>query len=351
MPIPQDPAAPQLPQPAPAIRQIQAQAQLHHPPGEAAYYAPSDFEDDGRGGLLEYWQILRRRKGTVLLIAFLGVLSGVLVTLPQTPVYQARTSLEVQDMNQDFMNMRQMTPVSEGGQGYTALTDIQTQIKILQSETLAERTMAKLKLTQPADLKLPVNRVTAWRRALNLPEPKPVDAHEAMLKSMAKNIKVKAAGQTRIIEVLVDSTDPALAARFANTLANEYIDQNMQARWLMTQRTGDWLGRQLDDMRIKLERSEDALQAYARQSGLMFTSEKQNVSEEKLRQLQLSLSTAQADRVGKQSRFEMATKATADTLPDVLNDSSLRELQSKLTDLRRPGSRTRRHLQAGIPAR
>ncbi len=322
----------------PEPRQLPAplrQSQLLHPPGEAAYYGPPDPEDEGRGGLLEYWQILRRRKGTVLLIAFLGTLLGVLVTLPQTPVYQARTSLEIQDLNQDFMNMRQVNPISDSGQGYTALTDIQTQIKILQSETLAERTMAKLKLNTPADLKAQPNRVDVWRKALNLPEPKPVDAREQMLKAMAKNMKVKAAGQTRIIELLVDSTDPVLATKFANTLANEFIDQNMQARWQMTQRTGDWLGRQLDDMRIKLERSEDSLQAYARQSGLMFTSEKQNVSEEKLRQLQLALSTAQADRVSMQSRYEMATRANADALPDVVDNEGLRDLQFRLTDLRR----------------
>jgi len=42
---------------------------------------------------LEYWQILRRRKGAFLFIAFLGGLSGFLITLPQTPVYQTHTSV------------------------------------------------------------------------------------------------------------------------------------------------------------------------------------------------------------------------------------------------------------------
>ena len=82
----------------------------------------------------------------------------------------------------------------------------------------------------------------------------------------------------------------------------------MEARWKMTERTGVWLTRQLDDMRVKLERSEDALQRYAQQSGLMFTSEKNSVAEEKLRQLQAELSKAQSDRVARQSRYELATK-------------------------------------------
>ena len=88
-------------------------------------------------------------------------------------------------------------------------------------------------------------------------------------------------------------------------------------------------------MRIKLERSEDGLQRYARQAGLVFTSEKTNISDEKLRQLQEQLSNVQSDRVAKQTRFEMASSAPAETLPDVLNDPGLREYQSRLTDLRR----------------
>src|SRR3954467_1094226 len=67
-------------------------------------YSPG-ADDAAPGGLLEYWNILRRRKVTVLLFAVVGTLGAILLTLPQTPVYQARTSIEIQTMNQEFMNM------------------------------------------------------------------------------------------------------------------------------------------------------------------------------------------------------------------------------------------------------
>jgi capsular exopolysaccharide synthesis family protein len=308
---------------------------------------PGRYAEQGNGqepevGLLEYWRILRRRKGTVLAIACAGLLAGFLVTLPQTPVYQARTSIEIQDLNQDFMNMRQVSPVSESST-YTALSDIQTQIKILQSDTLAERTIAKVRPTLTDVSKAPPLRANIIRSMFNLPAPSAADLQNAQLKALPGGMKVRAAGQTRIIEILVDSTDPKLAAAFANTLCNEFIVQNMEARWQMSQRTGDWLSRQLDDMRIKLERSDDALQSYARQAGLMFTSGSDNsgnnnggsVSEQKLRQLQEELSKAQADRMTQESRYELTRNAAPETLPDVLNDSNMREFQSKLTDLER----------------
>jgi len=42
------------------------------------------IEDPGASLLLEYWDILRRRKGTLVVIAFLGLVSSLLLTLPDT---------------------------------------------------------------------------------------------------------------------------------------------------------------------------------------------------------------------------------------------------------------------------
>jgi capsular exopolysaccharide synthesis family protein len=91
----------------------------------------------------------------------------------------------------------------------------------------------------------------------------------------------------------------------------------------------------MQDVRIKLEKSDDELQSYAQASGLLFTSEKDNVAEEKLRQLQEELSKARADRVTSQSRYELVFTASPESLPEVLDDPTFKDYQIKLTDLRR----------------
>ncbi|MGJ5813091.1 polysaccharide biosynthesis tyrosine autokinase [Paludibaculum fermentans] len=292
------------------------------------------MEEPDHGGLIEYWRILRRRKGTLILISGLGLLLALLVTLPQTPVYQAKTTLEILELNQDFMNMKTVQQVADGGTS-NLMTDIQTQIKILQSESLLDRVVASLKAKDVSELGRGKSRISAWRRALNLPEPTGADAQTAALRMAQRDMKVRASGQTRIVEILVDSTDAKLATDFANRLTQEYIEQNMDARWKMSQRTGEFLSKQIDEMRVKLERSEDALQEYARRNGLLFTDEKTNVTTDKLKQVQEALTKAQTDRVQKQSRWEMATTAPSDTLPDVLDDKTLQDYETKLTDLRR----------------
>lgn len=282
--------------------------------------------------LLEYWRMLRRRRGTLILAVGLGLFVAVLITLPQTPVYQAKLSLELLNLNEGFMNMKDVEQVADD-QGYSLLTDIETQIRILQSDMLLNRVVGEMKSANPGETV--TSRMASWRKLLNLPVDDSESGVEPPLAMAKKEIKVRSVGQTRIMEVSVDSTSPQTAADFANRLAQDYIEENVQSRWEMTQKTGDFLARQIDDVRAQLERSEDQMQTYARQNGLIFTDEKTNVSEVRLKDLQDELSKAQADRVVKQSRWEMATTAAPETLPDVLNDPTLREYQEKLADLRR----------------
>jgi capsular exopolysaccharide synthesis family protein len=295
-------------------------------------------EDDEHGTLIQYWRTLKRRRGTVILGGVLGLVAATLYTLPQTPVYRAATTLEIQELNPNFMNMQNIQQFNSGN-AWDPTADIQTQIRILQSATLVERVMKSMEMKKASDFTKETGRVSAWRKALNLPEPKAEDRYSGAVEAAAGGIGARALGATRIIEVSVDSTEPKVAAEFANRLAAEFIEANVQSRWESTQKTGEWLTKQLDDMRIKLEKSEDSLQEYARGSGLVMTGagdkEQTNVNDAKLSQLQTSLTTAQTERVGKQSRYEMAVSAPPESLPDVLQDAGLREYQTKLTELGR----------------
>jgi succinoglycan biosynthesis transport protein ExoP len=285
--------------------------------------------------LLEYWHMLRRRKGTVVLFACLGLLAGVLLTLPQTPVYQARTTLEIQNLNENFLNMRDLNPNANEGAAQPSGFDLQTQISILQSESVLKQVIADLNLSAKLASEGEGSRLSAWRRALHLPESKAAPAGEDLLPLVARNLKVRAVANTRLVEILYDSTDPRVAADVANALTAAFIQQNLESHWKTTQQTGEWLTRQMEDVRIKLEKSEAQLQAYAGTAGLLFTSEKDNLAEAKLRQLQEELSKAQGDRVTWQSKYERAATASPDSLPEVLDDATLKDYQVKLTDLRR----------------
>lgn len=304
------------------------------PPGPPSRPEPAE-------GAIELMYLLYRHRMLVLVTTLIGIVVGLLATVVQTPVYQAKATIEIKDLNENFLDMKQFTPVTSGG-NYTDLTDIQTQVELLQSETLISRVFRKLKATEQlagaSRADAPASALLSVRKALHLSTATPGEKGDVA--GAARNLKVHVAGQTRIVELMFDSTSPGFAAAFINTLAQEFIESNLEARWALSQQTSQWLSRQLEDMRVKLERSEDAVQSYARQAGLTFTSDRSttegsNVSDEKLRQLQSELSKATADRIERQARWELATKNTRATLPDAINDRALQELQDRITDLRR----------------
>jgi succinoglycan biosynthesis transport protein ExoP len=294
------------------------------------------LEDSGPG-LPEYVQILRRRKGILILITGLGLLVSLLLTIPQTPIYEARGSIEIQSLNSNFLNMRNVSPTADDG-GPTAPgydVQIQTQASILRSESLIDRVVAKLDLGNKILSDEGSGRLARWRKVLGLSRNRQAPTRENIMAMVASNLKVGIDANTRLVEIRYDSPDPKLASDFVNTLTSEFVQQNLESHLKTSQQTGAWLTTQMEDVRLNLEKAEDELQSYAKVAGLVFTSENGNVAEEKLRQFQEQLSKAQEDRVAIQSKYELASKASPDSLPEVLDDPTLKDYQVKLTDLRR----------------
>jgi capsular exopolysaccharide synthesis family protein len=282
----------------------------------------------GRSRLPEYWRLLVRRKLLLAAFAVAGFIGALVFSLAQTPLYRVRASLEIQDFNNDFLDLKNVDPTST--ENYlTAQSYFQTQIKMLQSESLLGRVIDKLNLesAQP-----PLSRV---RRLLGASRSPQQPGKETLIQQTQDHLTVRSAGETRLVEIFYESPNPKLAADFANALVSEYIEQSQEMRWESTQHTAEWLTRHLDDMKATLEQLEAQLQDYAQTSGLTFTSEKDDVAENRLAQLQGELAKAQADRIAKEASLEDAKNKQADSLPEMLDDPMLRDYRVKLTDLQR----------------
>lgn len=297
---------------------------------------PSSAEEGNRtaGVVLLYWQFLRRWKWILLLSSAFGVLAGLLVALMQPVLYEARASMEIQGLNDTFLNIKQFLPINESDGPGNTYGDIQTQIKVLQSDSVVNQVAARLPILEKQRLGMLQPAVAPLRRLFGLT---PGRAEYVLFeaKRLSDDLKVRAVGQTRIIEVTAESSSPQLVADFLNELCAEYMYQNIRSRYEMSQHTSQSLERLLEAERVKLRESENALQNYARTSGLVFTSANKNVAEEKLSQLQDELSKAEETRIGAQSRYETAKQSSPEALPDELSQGTVHEYKTKLTELRR----------------
>lgn len=265
---------------------------------------------------VNFFQVLRRRKWQLLGCLLLGALVGALAVWRRPYVYQARTLLELEDLNQNVLNSRDVNPSATLDN--SSETYINTEAQILQSGPVFERVAKKLN-EDPAD--------GPW-------DP-PITAQE-----IARNVRVRTHETDRVLEVSVDSTDPRRAAAIANSMTSEFVKQDLDSRVEAGRQTSAWLAQQTNELGNKLRKSEEELRNFTVKENLLVDSADGRVVETGLRQAQDELATAQADRIAKQAALEGLNQAEgvnqgADSQSGLLGDPTLQQYEVELTTLRK----------------
>jgi succinoglycan biosynthesis transport protein ExoP len=175
-------------------------------------------------------RVLYRRKAAVLWITCLGVLAAALIAAVQPRLYQSRASLEVQGLNENFLNLRDIyaggASIADAGGGY-----MQTQVELLQQDALIEKAARKLRLE-------------------GQPEP------ALSLEKLRREIKIVPLKNSRIIEIVCESRAPQFSAALANTLAETFIEQSIENRQRDARQTYESLRPQVEEVRHKLAASD-----------------------------------------------------------------------------------------------
>jgi capsular exopolysaccharide synthesis family protein len=289
--------------------------------------------------LLDYWIVIVKRRWVVLsclLIVFTTVAIG---TLKKKPVYEGKVLIEINPEQPNVLNFQEVLQLTS--------VDIdsyrETQYKVLQSRTLAEHVIDGLKLNcYPEFYRNRFLFGLIERDPDKIPsasEPGPPDrsmnAYRNTVKHFIDNIDVTPVRHSNLVEVSFYSEDAELAARIANQLSSDYIDQNLQVKWDETIKASEWLSGQLVGLKAKLEKSDDALQSYARANSIIFVEEKQNLVNERLKELQEAYTKAQAERFQRESLYNFVQAGRVQDLPGVLDNRLVQDLSLRLAELER----------------
>jgi len=279
--------------------------------------------------LLDYLMILRKHQW--LIISFLLALVTLVAigTFRMQPIYDATTRIEIDRENTNFLPFAGNGPYDV----YQDLEDyIETQSKILVSETLALQTVKSLNLDEdPRFGGHPKDPGT-----LGVVPPKDgVQSRPPALGAFLGGLAVKRVPNSRLLDVTFSTTDPKLAAMIVNAHVNNFIEQNFRSRYEATTQASNWLANQLDELKAKVEASEDARIQYERRNQIWTIDEKQDVTTQKLADLNRELTAAQADRINKQAVYQLAEAGNYDAIPTVRESPVIQESlkrQGELSD-------------------
>jgi capsular exopolysaccharide synthesis family protein len=274
--------------------------------------------------LYDYLLILRKHQWLILSFMLAVVTIVAIATFRMQPVYVATARVEIDRENANILPF-------PGTDSYDYMMDlenyIETQSKILTSETLALQTIRNNALTARPEFASPNGPSEAVASGNLANQKRPPELAEFL-----GSLSVRRVPNSRLMDVSFESTDPQLAARIVNAHIASYIEQNFRSKYEATTQASTWLADQLGELKIRVQRSEDARIAYERQNQIWTLDDKQNITTQRLSDVNKQLTDAQSERMKKESLYQFAKAGNLDAVPEVQNNSALGDLFKKRSD-------------------
>jgi polysaccharide biosynthesis transport protein len=283
-----------------------------------------DFQDD-QISIVQFWRVLQKRRWLVAVSLGLVLVLVTVVSLLLPKRYDASARILLDLEGTDDLGLEQVVmPI-----GLDLNTKLETQIRIVQSDTIANSVMRQVGLQH--------NRDFAGKYAVPAGQDfdsLDLETHAKLSKSFHKALNVQLIPKTQIVEVRFRSKDPRLAAQVTNAIASTYIEHNFQTKYKATLQTSDWLTKQLDDLKKHTESAQENLTSYQKKTGILGTDETHNIILDKLEELNKEVSAAEGDRILKEAKYRIAMTENPELIANIAPESVLGALYKERAEIR-----------------
>jgi len=333
-------STPELPKPADPDPRPPGQALTERPAGAPvpALSLPSRIVEDEPEGdelnLRELWQVILKRRWTILLFALIVVTAVVTTTYLMTPIYRASLTLQI---DRESIKIVQSGEVAPEETGWDSQEYYQTQYELLKSRSLAVRVANQMGLADlpPPPPSLPA-QFKAWLAGW-LPKvseaqsakapPTESDRIEGAAGIVMGGLTVEPVRNSRLVRLHFDSPDPQRAAAILNTLVKHYINMNMERRFDASTYARNFLQERLQQVKAKLEDSERELVGFARQEQIISVDDKQNTVSQSLGATNAALAEAEKRRIAAEANYRQVMGARGQGLSQILDSKIIQTLK------------------------
>jgi capsular exopolysaccharide synthesis family protein len=260
--------------------------------------------------LAHYLWILRRHAWKIAGFVVAASIATLIVSLRITPIYESTTTIDVD---------RQMPTGVLGQEAQENLTNdadqfLATQVRLIQSDSVLRPVVDQYHLRE------------VEKDALEEAVDKSATSLEAPV--ILKNLKVTRPPNTYILLVSYRSQNRQLASDVANAIADSYRLHTYRIRYKASAGLGEFMEKQLEELRAQMERSSSALVQFERDLSVINPEEKTNIVSARLLQLNEEYTKTQADRMQKEAAFHSVQNGDL----DAVQASSQGEALKKLTE-------------------
>ncbi len=301
---------------------------------------------------------IRRRFWLGLLSFLLIFLAIAAYTLQKTPVYTAQVRIVLDTQSRDVVDLGSMF---SGLAPNTALID--TELEVIKSEAMLSRVVDKLNLTQYQEFNYTMQEVTGLQAVMAnirkkasglLANARRTEGEEAAvilsgeerqaaIRTSATNrlkraITVRRLGPTYAIDIAAESVSPSRAAQIANTVADQYLVNQLEAKLESARRANDWLSERLSSLKDEVNDKESAVEAYRAESGLLIA-EGTTLTEQEIADLTRERTLREAELAEAEARLtnvrSRINSGSTDTISEVLGSQVVSDLRRQQAEIQR----------------
>ena len=290
----------------------------------------------------------RRRLKLFLALALLIFVLALVTTLQATPLYTATASVMIDNRTEQVVDTQ---AVLSGLPADAAVVD--TEVEVLRSRQLAERVVEALNLEEDPEFNpelRPAGMVDQAKDAvLGLfrsaapnasAEPTPIQVQrrrERVVDTVRGRLEIRRVGMTYVMGVSFTSPDPEKAARISNAFAENYLLEQLQAKFEATRQANQWLNTRLGDLRAEVIQAEASVEQYRNANNLLSASGA-TLTEQEISTYNQQLATVRATQAEDEARLNTARRQLAggssgDDVGEALGSAVIQQLRAQRAEV------------------
>jgi succinoglycan biosynthesis transport protein ExoP len=284
---------------------------------DADWSIPSEHEMS----LLDLLQILYKRIYVILGLTLVGLIVAFLYSSRMTPQYEGVSLVNIDPGRSTDVGVSGL--ISDVGMG-DAIEKLQTEALVIKSDTVLLDVITSMDLPDKPPFSSVFKREGGYKGAPFTPAQR-----QALLGMMKGALSVTMVPNTMLIEIRFRNQDPQLATDVANKLVQIYSDDNLRNRYEGTMRISTWLSGQLEGIRLQATEGQRKLADFERSHNLIGIDETGGLVSDTLRQINVELTEAEADRITKEARLKLAQTRNPELISAVAPSTTLNVLRSQ----------------------
>jgi capsular exopolysaccharide synthesis family protein len=288
--------------------------------GEGALELP-----DSRIDLRSYWRTVRKRWPFVVLSMIVATVIAFVYTYRQPKIYEATCQVIIEPMAPQILPGSKDVVELGTGTFWANKEFYETQYRIIQSTSVGQRTAEKLGLQYDPDY---------------APMVGPNHDLAALGRVLAAQLAIRPLKDSRLALITATDTKPSRAALIANTVADTYIEYNLDYKLEGARSAMAWLAEQESDLKRQLEESEHKLYRFKKDRNLLAVSldDKQSMLSQNLSNVNAKLTDVHIRLLELEAKRKVIERARANiadeaTLPEIRENSTIGSLRSNYVAL------------------